>query len=87
VYLRNTENPLHPSLKFYHPFDGDGMIHIVGFRDGTAFHRNRFIRTEGFAAENAAGGPLWAGLAEPPSLSLPDHGWGARGRIISAQEL
>ena len=25
VYLRNTENPLHPALKFYHPFDGDGM--------------------------------------------------------------
>ena len=26
VYLRNTENPLHPALKYYHPFDGDGMI-------------------------------------------------------------
>lgn len=31
VYLRNTENPLHPSMKAYHPFDGDGMIHIVAF--------------------------------------------------------
>jgi carotenoid cleavage dioxygenase len=37
LYLRNTENPLHPALKFYHPFDGDGMLHIVGFRDGKAF--------------------------------------------------
>jgi carotenoid cleavage dioxygenase-like enzyme len=34
VYLRNTENPLHPALKAYHPFDGDGMVHVVGFRDG-----------------------------------------------------
>jgi len=34
VYLRNTENPVHPSMKKYHPFDGDGMIHVVGFRDG-----------------------------------------------------
>jgi carotenoid cleavage dioxygenase-like enzyme len=34
VYLRNTENPLHPALKTYHPFDGDGMLHVVGFRDG-----------------------------------------------------
>ena len=65
VYLRNTENPLHPSLKFYHPFDGDGMMHIVGFRDGKAFYRNRFVRTDGLLAEDEAGGPLWPGLAEP----------------------
>ncbi|BBZ77639.1 dioxygenase [Mycolicibacterium anyangense] len=78
VYLRNTENPLHPALKSYHPFDGDGMLHIVGFRDGKAFYRNRFVRTDGFEAENAAGGPLWPGLAEPLSLAKVDYGWGAR---------
>ena len=68
VYLRNTENPVHPAMKNYHPFDGDGMIHVVGFRDGKAFYRNRFIRTDGLAAEQESGradrcGP---GLAEPP---------------------
>ncbi|MGY4711061.1 carotenoid oxygenase family protein [Mycolicibacterium sp. CBM1] len=78
VYLRNTENPLHPALKAYHPFDGDGMLHIVGFRDGKAFYRNRFVRTDGFEAENAAAGPLWPGLAEPLSLAKVDYGWGAR---------
>jgi carotenoid cleavage dioxygenase-like enzyme len=78
VYLRNTENPLHPALKFYHPFDGDGMVHVVGFRDGRAFYRNRFVRTDGFAAENDAGGPLWPGLAEPVQLAKRDTGWGAR---------
>ena len=78
VYLRNTENPLHPALKFYHPFDGDGMVHVVGFRDGKAFYRNRFVKTDGFAAENEAGGPLWPGLAEPIQLAKRDHGWGAR---------
>ncbi|WP_099022113.1 carotenoid oxygenase family protein [Mycolicibacterium palauense] len=78
VYLRNTENPLHPALKFYHPFDGDGMVHVVGFRDGKAFYRNRFVRTDGFLAENAAGGPLWPGLAEPVTLARREHGWGAR---------
>jgi carotenoid cleavage dioxygenase len=78
IYLRNTENPLHPALKSYHPFDGDGMLHIVGFRDGKAFYRNRFVRTEAFEAENDAGGPLWPGLAEPLSLAKADHGWGAR---------
>ncbi len=78
VYLRNTENPLHPALKFYHPFDGDGMVHVVGFRDGKAFYRNRFVRTDGFAAENEEGGPLWPGLAEPVQLAKRDKGWGAR---------
>ena len=78
VYLRNTENPLHPALKFYHPFDGDGMVHVVGFRDGKAFYRNRFVRTDGFAAENEAGGPLWPGLAEPVQIAKRDKGWGAR---------
>ena len=78
VYLRNTENPLHPALKYYHPFDGDGMVHIVGFRDGQAFYRNRFVRTDGLAEENASGGPLWPGIAEPVELARRDHGWGAR---------
>jgi carotenoid cleavage dioxygenase len=81
LYLRNTENPLHPALKFYHPFDGDGMLHIVGFRDGKAFYRNRFIRTEGFDAEQQAGESLWPGLAEPIPLAKTDHGWGARTKL------
>jgi carotenoid cleavage dioxygenase-like enzyme len=83
VYLRNTENPLHPSLGRYHPFDGDGMLHAVEFGNGSAAYRNRFVRTAGFEAELAAGGPLWAGLAEPPNRSLRD-GWGARTRMKDA---
>ncbi|MFV0496013.1 carotenoid oxygenase family protein [Mycobacterium sp.] len=78
IYLRNTENPLHPALKTYHPFDGDAMLHVVGFGGGKAFYRNRFIRTDGFLAENDAGGPLWPGLAEPVQLAKRDKGWGAR---------
>ncbi len=84
VYLRNTENPVHPSLKNYHPFDGDGMIHVVGFRDGKAFYRNRFVRTDGLMAEQEAGHALWAGLAERPSAALRDDGWGARRRMKDA---
>ncbi|CAM3319287.1 apocarotenoid-15,15'-oxygenase [Mycobacterium intermedium] len=78
VYLRNTENPLHPAFQTYHPFDGDGMLHIVGFRDGKAFYRNRFVKTDGFLAENEEGGPLWPGLAEPIQLAKREKGWGAR---------
>ena len=79
VYLRNTENPVHPALKVYHPFDGDGMLHIVGFRDGKAFYRNRFVRTDGFAEENAAAARC--GRASPnPSSSPSATTAGARGR-------
>jgi carotenoid cleavage dioxygenase-like enzyme len=84
VYLRNTENPVHPAIEIYHPFDGDGMVHAVGFRDGKAFYRNRFIRTDGFVAEQEAGKPLWAGLAEDPARSPSRTGWGARGRLKDA---
>jgi carotenoid cleavage dioxygenase-like enzyme len=84
VYLRNTENPVHPALERYHPFDGDGMVHVVGFRDGKAFYRNRFVRTDGFLAEQEAGQSLWAGIAENPSKSIRPDGWGARGRMKDA---
>lgn len=84
VYLRNTENPLHPAIRNYHPFDGDGMIHAVGFRDGTAFYRNRFVRTDGMLAENEAGRALWAGASEMPTWSRREDGWGARRRMKDA---
>jgi carotenoid cleavage dioxygenase len=69
VYLRNTENPLHPALQTYHPFDGDGMLHVVGFRDGKSVlsqpfypHRRLFSRkrrgrtaVDGVSVSGAAG--------------------------------
>ncbi len=83
IYIRNTENPLHHALGRYHPFDGDGMLHSVYFDSGYVEYRNRFIRTDGFEAELAAGEPLWAGLRESPEKSLRD-GWGARTRLKDA---
>lgn len=81
VYIRNTENPLLDSMHMYHPFDGDAMLHMVSFRDGSASYRNRFVKTDGFVAEQSAGEPLWAGLAEPPQLTKAEKGWGARGML------
>lgn len=83
VYLRNTENPLQGSLGRYHPFDGDGMLHSLYIDSGYVEYRNRFIRTDGLAAELEAGEPLWAGLRENPKLSKRD-GWGARTRLKDA---
>jgi len=45
VYVRNTENPVHEPIGRYHPFDGDGMIHVMRFHNGIATYRNRFVRT------------------------------------------
>lgn len=84
VYLRNTENPVHPAIERYHPFDGDGMVHMIGFRDGTAFYRNRFVRTEGFEEEQGEKRSLWAGIAEQPHMAIREDGWGARGRMKDA---
>jgi carotenoid cleavage dioxygenase len=84
VYLRNTENPLIASGPLYHPFDGDGMLHSIAFRDGAASYRNRFVRTLGLAEERLAGRQLWAGIAERPDKFERADGWGARGRMKDA---
>jgi carotenoid cleavage dioxygenase-like enzyme len=84
VYLRNTENPVHPSIGRYHPFDGDGMVHQVAFHDGRASYRNRFVRTDGFLAEQEAAESLWTGMLDAPERSKRHDGWGARGRMKDA---
>eukprot|EP01062_Namystynia_karyoxenos_P040632 TRINITY_DN29612_c0_g1_i1.p1 TRINITY_DN29612_c0_g1~~TRINITY_DN29612_c0_g1_i1.p1 ORF type:complete len:511 (+),score=150.88 TRINITY_DN29612_c0_g1_i1:96-1628(+) len=71
VYIRNTENQVHEPLGRYHPFDGDGMLHAVRFRNGRATYRNRLIPTKGLQAELAEGRALFVGLAEP-KLQTPD---------------
>jgi carotenoid cleavage dioxygenase len=80
VYVRNTENPVHQALGRYHPFDGDGMVHIVDFKNGKADYRNRFVRTRGFQAEQEAGQSLWGGLMDGPGTSLRP-GFGAHGGL------
>ena len=84
VYLRNTENPVHESIGLYHPFDGDGMVHQIVFGGGRADYRNRFVRTDGFRAEQEASESLWTGLYDVPEHSKREDGWGARGRMKDA---
>lgn len=80
VYLRNTQNPVQQPRGTYHPFDGDGMLHLLSFRRGKVEYRNRFLRTKGFVEEQNAGRALYAGLIDKPSLS-ERPGWGARGGL------
>ncbi len=78
VYIRNTENALFPPIKRYHPFDGDSVLHAISFQNGEARYANRFVRTDGFIAEQEAKRSLWAGITEHPSNAIAESGWGAR---------
>jgi carotenoid cleavage dioxygenase-like enzyme len=79
AYLRNGPNPIFQPRGRYHWFDGDGMIHAIAFRDGKATYRNRWIRTEGFEAEQKAQRAIWPGLMDRPDPSVPrgagSDGW------------
>jgi all-trans-8'-apo-beta-carotenal 15,15'-oxygenase len=46
----------------HHPFDGDGMITALRFAGGSAELRNRFVRTEGWLAEEQADRVLYRGV-------------------------
>ncbi|WP_066304145.1 carotenoid oxygenase family protein [Bacillus sp. FJAT-29814] len=79
IYVRNSHNQVKAPLGHYHPFDGDGMVHAIHFKDGKAEYRNRFVRTVGFLAEQAAGKSLWPGILEPHLATY--RGWGAIGAM------
>lgn len=79
VYIRNTHNQAQMPLGIYHPFDGDGMLHAIRFEGGRCEYRNRFVRTTGFLAEQAAGTSLWPGLLQPGQYTR--RGWGAIGAM------
>ena len=48
--------------RVHHPFDGDGMITAVQFHAGGVSLTNRFVRTAGWQAEEAAGKVLYRGV-------------------------
>ena len=68
MFVRNGPNPQMPPLGRYHWFDGDGMLHGIKIRDGKASYLNRYVRTEGWQKERAAGKALYTGLAEKPDM-------------------
>jgi carotenoid cleavage dioxygenase-like enzyme len=73
-YLRIGSNPVFvDNADTYHPFDGDGMIHEVNFKDGTATYVNRFVDTVGLQLEREKGDYIWTGLASGPDFDV-EHG-------------
>lgn len=73
TFARNSANPQFDPPGRYHWFDGDGMVHAVRIGEGGADYRRRWIRTDPFERERAAGRALWGGLLEPldPALRPP----------------
>ncbi|AQA17652.1 lignostilbene-alpha,beta-dioxygenase [Halioglobus japonicus] len=62
VYLRNGPNQQFKPKGVHHYFDGQGMIHSGVFRNGTFSYRNKWIRTEGWNQNEAAGEELFWGV-------------------------
>jgi carotenoid cleavage dioxygenase-like enzyme len=62
TYYRNGPNPQYVADERYHVFDGDGMVHAFEFTDRGVGYANRWVRTEKFALERAAGRGLFGGM-------------------------
>lgn len=68
VYMRNGPNPEFPPIAYAYPFDGDGMIHAVTLRNGSASYRNRYVQTKYLLKERKAGKALYGGILHPVSI-------------------
>ncbi len=73
-YFRNGPNPVYPPKNRYHPFDGDGMVHGVYFRNGKAAYRNRYIQTLAMSRERTDGKSISPGVMGPFDYSVSPFG-------------
>ena len=74
AYFRNGPNPVFAPKNRYHPFDGDGMVHGVYFRDGSVSYRNRYVQTAAKGQELADGRSVSPGVMGPFDYSVSPFG-------------
>ncbi len=74
AYFRNGPNPVHQSMNRHHPFDGDGMVHGVYFRNGQVSYRNRYIQTAALLQEGKDGKSTSPGVMGPFDYSISEFG-------------
>lgn len=94
---RNGPNPQYaPRDERYHWFAGDGMVHAFAIAAGRVAYRNRWVRTEKFRLERAAGRALFGTFGNPltsdPAVAGKDSGiantnilWHG-GRLLALEE-
>ncbi len=59
TFYRIGPNPQFAPRGSYNPLNGDGMVHAFRLREGRVSYRNRWIRTQQWTLENAAGRALF----------------------------
>lgn len=92
VFYRNGPEPLYPTREGdYHWFDGDGMVYAMHFANGRASLRNRWVRTEKFELELAAGRRLFGMFGNPltadPSVQGKHYNTGNTNIILHGGKL
>jgi carotenoid cleavage dioxygenase-like enzyme len=71
IFYRNGPDPLYPPREGdYHWFDGDGMVFAFEIAEGRVAMRNRWVKTDKFLLEKAAGKRLF-GIFGNPMTSDP----------------
>ncbi|MDE2367900.1 MAG: carotenoid oxygenase family protein [Burkholderiales bacterium] len=59
--------------RYHHYFDGDGMVQRYAITDAGVSHTGRFVRTDKFKADSAAGRPVRASFgSNPPGAEFAD---------------
>ncbi len=59
IFYRIGPSPQFAPRGNYNPLNGDGMVHAFHVREGTVSYRNRWVRTQQWTLEHAAGRALF----------------------------
>lgn len=65
IYMRNGANPAFPPFSYTYPFDGDGMLHALYFKEGKVNYKNRYVETEQLKTEQRIGKAMYGGVSCP----------------------
>src|SRR5579862_4268739 len=65
TFYRIGPNPQFPPRGIYNPLNGDGMVHAFQIRRGRVSYRNRWVRTQQWNVDHAAGRAMFGTSGNP----------------------
>src|SRR5580704_6752410 len=65
TFYRIGPSPQFPPRGIYNPLNGDGMVHAFEVRDGRVSYRNRWVRTQQWTIDCAAGRAMFGTSGNP----------------------